>query len=65
MNYLTNSLGRLITIKSLGLVTLMITWQQRVQQRHHLVDLDDRVLQDMGMTRADARREARKPFWRL
>ncbi|MDX1737054.1 MAG: DUF1127 domain-containing protein [Alphaproteobacteria bacterium] len=38
-------------------------WQSRVEQRHHLAGLDSRLLDDMGLTRADAMREANKPFW--
>ena len=36
----------------------------RWQQRHALLELDDRLLADIGLTREDALREARKPFWR-
>ncbi len=45
------------------LLTLQ-AWQERGRQRHHLANLEDFVLQDMGLSRADALREARKPFWR-
>ncbi|WP_259781123.1 DUF1127 domain-containing protein [Aestuariispira ectoiniformans] len=43
---------------------LVTVWQSRNAQRHHLMELDDRLLHDLGMTRADAIVEARKPFWR-
>ena len=33
-------------------------------QRHALLELDDRLLEDIGLTREDALREVRKPFWR-
>ena len=39
-------------------------WQTRAEERVHLLALDDHVLQDIGVTRADAEAEARKPFWR-
>lgn len=39
-------------------------WQERAQQRRRLMALDDRVLRDIGVSRADAEREYRKPFWR-
>ena len=39
-------------------------WQQRYALRQHLLEMDDRLLEDIGMSRADARREAAKPFWR-
>ncbi|MDH3472764.1 MAG: DUF1127 domain-containing protein [Rhodospirillales bacterium] len=43
---------------------LLYTWQDRAQQRAHLAALDDRLLGDMGIDRASAKREAAKPFWR-
>ena len=39
------------------------TWMARVRQRRALRKLDDRLLADVGLTRADARRECAKPFW--
>ena len=43
---------------------LLLTWQERSRQRHALVSLDDRMLKDIGLRRADVFLEARKPFWR-
>jgi len=37
---------------------------QRRQQRHALLELDDRRLKDIGLTRDQAREEGRKPVWR-
>ena len=42
----------------------VISWQQRASERHHLKGLDDRLLKDIGITRADVDREVDKPFWR-
>ncbi|GAB4349184.1 MAG: hypothetical protein Kow006_10560 [Gammaproteobacteria bacterium] len=39
-------------------------WQERANQRHRLLELDDRLLKDIGISRAEAEREARKPFWK-
>ena len=36
----------------------------RHRQRRALAQLDDRLLQDIGVTRQQALRESRKPFWR-
>ena len=36
----------------------------RRQQRRDLRELDDRQLHDVGITRAQAVRESRKPFWK-
>ena len=37
---------------------------EKARQRGFLKDLDDRQLKDLGLTREQALREARKPFWR-
>jgi uncharacterized protein YjiS (DUF1127 family) len=39
-------------------------WQERSRQRDHLQRLDDRLLKDIAVTRADIERETRKRFWR-
>lgn len=36
----------------------------KARQRKLLIELDDRLLADIGVTREQAEREARKPFWR-
>lgn len=46
-----------------GLRALLREWVRRWRQRRRLEDLDDRMLRDVGVTRADAEREARRPFW--
>jgi uncharacterized protein YjiS (DUF1127 family) len=46
-----------------ALDTLLI-WQERERQRRHLMALDNRLLSDMGLSRADAVAEYSKPFWR-
>jgi uncharacterized protein YjiS (DUF1127 family) len=52
-------------IRALGaFVERMQVWQERTTQRTRLSQLDDRLLHDIGISRADAYREARKPFWR-
>jgi uncharacterized protein YjiS (DUF1127 family) len=38
-------------------------WRERIRQRHTLARLDDRLLRDMGLTRADVEHEVSKPFW--
>ena len=39
-------------------------WQERSRQRRQLLELDDRLLKDIGVSRADVEREAYKPFWK-
>ena len=40
-------------------------WPERLRQRDRLAELTDAQLRDVGLTRADVRRETAKPFWRL
>jgi len=42
----------------------VFVWQERAEQRYRLAALDDHILQDVGLSRADAAAEAAKPFWR-
>jgi uncharacterized protein YjiS (DUF1127 family) len=42
---------------------LLLTWQERSRQRHHLAALNDHMLRDIGLTRADVMAETTKPFW--
>ena len=37
---------------------------ERWQQRQYLLQLDDRLLADIGLSRREALKEARKPFWK-
>jgi uncharacterized protein YjiS (DUF1127 family) len=45
-------------------VTILLTWQQRAHDRRQLQALNDHMLRDIGLTRADVFAEASKPFWR-
>jgi uncharacterized protein YjiS (DUF1127 family) len=38
-------------------------WRYRVASRSELMDLSDRVLQDIGVSRCSAAFESSKPFW--
>lgn len=40
------------------------TWRSRARQRRRLSQFDSRLLDDIGVSRADARVEAAKPFWK-
>ena len=42
----------------------VVAWQERARMRRGLAAMDDRLLRDIGMTRAEAHREYDKPFWR-
>jgi uncharacterized protein YjiS (DUF1127 family) len=39
-------------------------WRRRTRERAELAALDDRMLKDIGLTRADAQLLSNKPFWR-
>ena len=39
-------------------------WYDRSRQRRQLVELDSRLLNDIGVSRAQALTEFDKPFWR-
>jgi len=39
-------------------------WHQRAVSRRELAQLDDRMLQDIGVSNVDVEREISKPFWR-
>ena len=50
-----------------GLRRLAVTidaMHTRHRARLHLQTLDDRMLKDLGLSRADISRESSKPFWR-
>lgn len=47
-----------------ALVDLLLEWQERAEQRRALARLDDYMLRDIGLTRADVAAEHAKPFWR-
>lgn len=42
---------------------ILVLWHERARQRRRLLQLDDRMLKDIGVSRADAVHEASKPFW--
>ena len=42
----------------------LLDWQDRARQRHRLGEMDDHLLRDIGLSRADLEHESAKPFWR-
>lgn len=48
-----------------AILTKLVDWQERAEQRHHLAEMDERMRKDIGVSYADVLREADKPFWRL
>jgi uncharacterized protein YjiS (DUF1127 family) len=51
-----------------GIVTRLfdqlLSWHERARQRRHLGQLDDRLLRDIGLSRAEVDHEMSRPFWR-
>ena len=45
------------------LLERLLAWLDRANQRHRLAMLDDRMLKDIGLTRAEVTYEVQKPFW--
>jgi uncharacterized protein YjiS (DUF1127 family) len=45
-------------------ITLTIWCCERRQQREALLELDDRMLADVGITKSQAVEETKKPFWK-
>ncbi len=39
-------------------------WRCRIEEREQLRKMNEHMLKDIGIDRADAYREASKPFWR-
>ncbi|VXA97810.1 conserved hypothetical protein [Pseudomonas sp. 8AS] len=48
----------------LRLFTALLLWQQRARTRRQLVQLDERLLADAGISAAERNAELGKPFWR-
>ena len=46
-----------------SLLRHIVTWLERSRERQALLALDDWVLKDIGLSRADVMREGDKPFW--
>lgn len=45
------------------LADVAMTWIDVARQRRHLAALDNRMLSDIGFSRADVEREIHRPFW--
>jgi len=54
----------LLFVGPLTVVRVLSVWQARSTHRRVLAELDDHLLRDIGLTRADVQRELAKPFWR-
>ena len=46
------------------LIEAPLDWRDRARQRRQLQMMDDFMLRDIGLSRADIEQESQKPFWR-
>lgn len=46
-----------------SLLTGLLHWLELSRQRRQLSQLDERMLEDIGVNRSDALQEAKRPFW--
>jgi uncharacterized protein YjiS (DUF1127 family) len=47
-----------------SVVETLRVWRRRLRERDQLARLDDRMLKDIGLSRAEAIHLSSKPFWR-
>jgi uncharacterized protein YjiS (DUF1127 family) len=45
-------------------LAVLLRWRERARQRRQLREMNDHLLRDIGITRAEAQAEAERPFWR-
>lgn len=58
------TVGKLLKTAFATLVRSVGVWRDRAEKRRQLYAMTARDLKDIGISRVDARREAKKPFWR-
>ena len=59
---LASRLGGVQRHAAIGLARLL-QWHELARQRRALLALNDHMLKDIGISRAEAEREASRPFW--
>jgi uncharacterized protein YjiS (DUF1127 family) len=60
---LPRRLGPRLAAWTRGAIERILGWQEVARQRRSLLTLNEHMLKDIGITRADALREASRPFW--
>jgi uncharacterized protein YjiS (DUF1127 family) len=55
--------GRRLQVRAAIGWARLLRWHELARQRRALLALSDDILRDIGITRAEAEREARRPFW--
>ena len=64
INSLSRGIGHEISAIVDRLVQAPFLWAERAAERRHLSELDDHLLSDIGLNRADVETISTKPFWR-
>jgi uncharacterized protein YjiS (DUF1127 family) len=64
INGLSRGVGHEIVAVLDRLFEAPFTWAERAAERRHLAELDDHLLNDIGLNRADVEAVSTKPFWR-
>jgi uncharacterized protein YjiS (DUF1127 family) len=64
INGLSRGVGHEIVAVLDRLFEAPFLWAERAAERRHLAELDDHMLRDIGLNRADIAAVADKPFWR-
>jgi len=52
-----------LTVAARRALATLREWRRRAHDRAEIAKLDDRMLKDIGITRADAEFLSNKPFW--
>lgn len=55
----------LIAVLAVRFAYLVTQWDRNARGRNDLKSLDDHLLEDIGLTRFQADKEADRPFWQM
>ncbi|WP_020592005.1 DUF1127 domain-containing protein [Kiloniella laminariae] len=47
------------------IASVLLAWQERLNERAALREIDSHLLRDMGISAEEAQKEAAKPFWSI
>lgn len=61
---IAHGIWNMVCTAAVAVPETLVAWQERSETRAALYDLDDRLLRDMGIDRAVAHEETRRPFWK-
>lgn len=59
-----DSLATVVSHRLNQFLDTVAEWHSRAVSRRELAQLDDRMLQDIGVSNVEVEREISKPFWR-